>query len=123
MCFSTLVGAAGLNPNSYFGPGGRYNMRRKSDCGAERGGGMQIPDPSYFNKIRRNRSLDRTNDLDGFAQQRRSNECLYDYDEHQQPHQVLHHEHHVQGGLQMMPRLGRSQGTDRQAQPFMPLCP
>ncbi len=56
--------SAGLNPNSYFGPGGRFNMRRKSDCGSGRGGGMQIPDPSHFQKMRRNRSLDKTNDDD-----------------------------------------------------------
>ncbi len=61
-------GGGGLNPESYFGPGGRYNMRRKSDCGSERGGGMQIPDPSYFQK-KRNRSLDRTDELEDFAQQ------------------------------------------------------
>ncbi len=62
-------GPPGLDPNSYFGPGGRYNMRRKSDCGAERGGGMQIPDPSYFAAKKRNRSLDRTEELEDFAAQ------------------------------------------------------
>jgi len=55
-------GGGGLDPNSYFAAGGRYNMRRKSDCGAERGGGMQVPDPSHFAKMRRNRSLDRSNE-------------------------------------------------------------
>jgi len=55
-------GGGGLDPNSYFGASGRYNVRRKSDCGAERGGGMQIPDPSHFAKMRRNRSLDRSNE-------------------------------------------------------------
>ena len=67
--------AAGLDPNSYFGPGGRHNMRRKSDCGAERGGAMQIPDPSYFASKKRNRSLDRTDELEDFAQQQQQQQA------------------------------------------------
>ncbi len=66
-------GGGGLNPESYFGAGGRYNMRRKSDCGGGGGGGggggMQIPDPSYFAQKKRNRSLDRTDELEDFAAQ------------------------------------------------------
>ena len=105
-----LFPGSGLNPHAhaYFAPGGRYNMRRKSDCGG-RGGGTagaadagMLPDLAQFQqKMRRNRSLDRTNELETFSQQQQQQQMgasSQDLRHYQRQHQQHQHPQQVAAG-------------------------